>query len=162
MADYLLIVDDDEDDVFFLTRALKPFPLPAIIDVASDGQEALKRLDRLAAAGDEVRLIILDLKMPRVNGIDVLRSIRASAEHSRIPVIILSASDEPGDHQAADQLGVDDFLRKPHNTDEYVEIALKICESFPECRTMREGGLGRPDAGPRPPEQDRPGDRPGV
>lgn len=117
----VLLAEDSEDDVLFLTRALEADGLNLRLNVVPDGARALEalRVERPA-------LLILDLKMPRVGGLEVLREVRASQRLKGIPVVVLSSSFERRDREEAERLGVDLFLRKPADADRYAEIASQV------------------------------------
>lgn len=125
-GDWVLIVDDDEDDLLFLTTALarEKFEFPIV--VAHDGAEAMKRLED----GERLpRVAVLDLKLPKIDGIEVLRRLRADDRFRSLRVIILSASEEKYDMERADSLGSMMFLRKPTETSRYADIARRIAEA---------------------------------
>jgi CheY-like chemotaxis protein len=126
----ILVVEDDENDVFFLQNALKGAGIKSSVHVARDGRHAL---DYLAGAGgfaDREQfplpvLILLDLKLPQVMGLDVLRWIRARPE-LRMPVIILSASKNEADIEAAYRLGANAYLVKPNAVSNLLAMARAI------------------------------------
>jgi len=127
----LLHVDDDEDDVIFLALAAQDAGIVNPIMVARDGQEAINFLK--AALEREKRrepalpcLILLDLKLPLVMGSDVLRWIRQQPQLSRLPVLVLSASDHPSDMQQARELGADAYFIKPCKLDDRTAFARQI------------------------------------
>jgi CheY-like chemotaxis protein len=112
----ILIVDDDRDEVDIALRALRRGGLGESVEVVRDGQEALEVLG-LEASVEQVsrirpRVIFLDLKMPRVDGWEVLRRIRKSADVADLPVVILSSSDQDSDVQRCYALGANSFLVK--------------------------------------------------
>ncbi len=106
----ILVAEDNEDDVFILQRALKKAGLSNPVHVCADGQEVMNYLKGEGAFGDRAkfpfpRLLLLDLKMPRVNGIDVLRWLRDHPDCNVIPKVVLTSSREPRDVAAAYKLG---------------------------------------------------------
>ena len=119
----LLLVEDNENDVELTVRALRRENLCNHIQVARDGEEAL---DYLFSRGDfanrgdgHPRLILLDLKLPKLDGLEVLRVIKSDPHTSSIPVVMLTSSREEGDLLQSYQLGVNSYLRKPVDFDEF-------------------------------------------
>ncbi|MBJ6723393.1 response regulator [Geomesophilobacter sediminis] len=110
---YLVLVEDNPDDAYLALRVIeKVFPEKVIR--ARDGEEALVLLTRLAAEGIElVELVLLDLKLPKVDGIEVLRSIRSSMELKGLKVAVLTSSEDEGDQERCRELGIADYLFKP-------------------------------------------------
>jgi len=116
----LLLVEDSPDDETLVIRALRRANVPAEVSVARDGVEAL---DLLFGPGALARplpsLILLDLKMPRVDGFQVLERLRAEPRTRGVPVVVFSSSNEPGDVQRSYALGASSFVRKPVDFDEF-------------------------------------------
>ena len=114
--DVLLLIEDERDQVDVVLRALHKAGIDAEILVARDGQEAIERLglDLPEEQTETVvpRAIFLDLKMPRVDGWEVLQRLRASPRTEAVPVVVLSASDRPQDIQRCYALGANSFLLK--------------------------------------------------
>lgn len=111
----LLLVEDNRDEVDVALRALRRSGLEASIEVARDGQEALVALGLEPDGGHpsiRPRVVFLDLKMPRIDGWEVLRSIRSDPRTADIPVVILSSSDENADIGRCYELGANSFLVK--------------------------------------------------
>lgn len=114
----VLLVDDDRDEVDVALRALQRSGVDASVAVARDGQEAL---EALGLEGDgEVRapwpaVVLLDLKMPRVDGLEVLRRIRAADAIADVPVVVLSSSDREADVERCYALGANSFVVKRHD-----------------------------------------------
>ena len=118
ISDQILLVEDNQDDELLMLRALSKAGISNPVHVARDGAEALEWLfatgrhaDRNA---DEVPvLILLDLNLPRLNGIEVLEAVRRDALTQFVPVVILTTSREESDIAASYQAGVNSFVRKP-------------------------------------------------
>lgn len=126
----ILLVDDSPDDVELTIRAFKRNGIANEVIVASDGEEAL---DYLFATGkfdgrviDNPALVLLDLKLPRVTGLDVLKQIRADARTRRLPVVVLTSSNEDRDIIQSYDLGANSFVRKPVDFAEFVEAARQL------------------------------------
>jgi two-component system response regulator len=116
-TDTILLVEDDENDAFFLERAMHKIGMANPVRNVRDGQEAINYLQGAGKFGQRAEfplpgLILLDLKLPFVMGLDVLKWIRQSPELSPI-VIILSSSADPTDIAAAYRLGANAYLVKP-------------------------------------------------
>ena len=109
---HLLLVEDDDLDVMNVHRALAQAPEVASITVARDGIEALKLL-RAGELPMERLVIIIDLRMPRMSGLDMLKEVRADPRLKRMPVVVLTTSDDPHDRDAAFCLGAAGYFVKP-------------------------------------------------
>ena len=126
----ILLVEDNPDDVALTLRALKKNHILNQISVASDGVEALKFLfdgdnTDLRAPG----LILLDLKLPKVDGLEVLRRIRADERTKLIPVVVLTSSKLQEDILTSYRNGANAYVRKPVNFAEFAE-AIKTLGLF--------------------------------
>ena len=116
----ILLVEDDEIDVTNVRRAFKKNNIYNPLWVAGNGVEALEML-----RGEEIprerRLVLLDLNMPRMNGIEFLRELRADPELRLIPVVVLTTSDDERDRVEAYQLNVAGYILKPVTLVNFVE-----------------------------------------
>ncbi len=114
----ILLIEDNPSDVDLTKRALAMSRITNELVVAEDGQEAL---DYLFATGDHAgrdithlpALILLDLKLPKIDGLEVLRRIRANTRTKRLPVVILTSSKEEQDVAASYDCGSNSYIRKP-------------------------------------------------
>ena len=109
---HLLLVEDDDLDVMNVHRALSQAPEVASITVARDGVEALKMF-RAGELGIERLVVLVDLRMPRMSGLDLLKELRADPRLKRIPTVVLTTSDDPHDRDAAFCLGAAGYFVKP-------------------------------------------------
>lgn len=109
---HLLLVEDDDLDVMNVHRALAQAPEIASITVARDGIEALKLL-RAGELPMERLVTVIDLRMPRMSGLDLLKELRADPRLKRIPAVVLTTSDDPHDRDAAFCLGAAGYFVKP-------------------------------------------------
>lgn len=109
---HILLVDDNEDDRFLTSRMLRKLPMPVRLEIARDGVEALTRLQGGNAA-PLPSLVLLDLQLPRLNGAEVLKQLRATPETRDIPVVVVSASGHPLDLDRCRKLGANGYLTKP-------------------------------------------------
>ncbi len=105
----VLVVEDNADDEALTLRGLRRSPRPLQIRIAHDGQEALDLLDE----GLVPDLVLLDLKMPRIGGIEVLAAIRENPMTKSVPVIVFSSSDETLDIVRCYERGANTYIRKP-------------------------------------------------
>jgi CheY-like chemotaxis protein len=110
----ILLVEDNADDCFLTTRVLRKLPLDVRIEISKNGDEALQRILGNAAAHKELpAVILLDLQLPKIDGIKFLGKIRECYTEKELPVIILSSSDNPLDIAVCRELGVSGYLAKP-------------------------------------------------
>ena len=124
----ILLVEDNPDDEELTTRGFKRANLANPIDVARDGQEALDYLfgTEEQPAKRAPAVILLDLKLPRVDGLEVLKRIRASERTQRVPVVILTSSSEDRDLLAAYDLGANSYVRKPVKFEEFATAVAQL------------------------------------
>lgn len=120
---YIMYVDDSEDDIFMAQRAFKKSCLATKIITLSDGQECLDYLFSEGEYANEPHnlplVILLDLNMPRVGGLEVLERLRANQKTKRIPVVVLTTSDADSDIDTAYDLGANSFITKPMQTEDF-------------------------------------------
>jgi two-component system response regulator len=125
----ILLVEDNSDDELLTIRALKKNNIANEVIVARDGAEALDYLFSMEA-GMKVNplptLIILDLNLPKVDGLEVLKRIKADAQTKLIPVVVLTSSDEQNDMLASYGLGANSYIRKPVDFNKFIEVAANI------------------------------------
>ena len=122
---YILLAEDNSNDVTLTIMALKKCGIQNKLAVVLDGQEAVSYLFS-PTLQDKPAIIILDLKLPFIDGLEVLRQIRANENTCHLPVIILSASIDENDRRKSIQLGANDFQCKPINFNEFVELMRQI------------------------------------
>lgn len=110
----VLLVEDNPDEERLALRALKSVGLPLDVVVLRDGHEALQHIARLEAEADAQipSLVLLDLKLPKVGGIEVLRRLREGDRFRHVPVVVCSSSDEESDVASSMALGANEYLRK--------------------------------------------------
>jgi len=120
----ILLVEDDPDHELLTIRALKKSNVANVIRVAHDGEEALAML--LEDQVEMPQVVLLDLKLPKVDGLEVLRKIRAHEKTRLLPVVILTSSDEEQDVIQSYELGVNSYIRKPVNFTEFAEATRQL------------------------------------
>jgi CheY-like chemotaxis protein len=123
----VLVADDDENDVLLLRRAFQKTGLSHTIVHVKDGQEAI---NYLAAVGVNAKpppgLLVLDLKMPRMDGFDVLEWLQSRAERLPLSVVVFSSSGLPKDRERVEKLGAHDYLVKPDDFDSWLLVHCNI------------------------------------
>ena len=126
----ILLVEDNPDDVELALHALKRNNILNPIIVARDGQEAMDYLhyggNYKDSKHEKPALILLDLKLPKVDGIEVLRKIKEDNSLKKVPVVILTSSKEEKDLVESYDLGVNSYIRKPVDFDQFVETVRYI------------------------------------
>ena len=124
----VLLVEDNPDDAELTIRALKRANLKHPVHVADDGQEAIDYLFGTAeqAANGVPALIILDLQLPRVGGLEILKRIRAEERTRRLPVVILDSSNEKPDVINAYDLGANSYVCKPIQFDKFTTAVAQL------------------------------------
>jgi len=120
----ILLVEDDPDHELLTIRALKKSNIANDVHVARDGEEALNLL--FGETPIRPQVILLDLKLPKVDGLEVLRRIRASEATRMLPVVVLTSSDEERDVVRSYQLGVNSYIRKPVNFTDFAEATRQL------------------------------------
>lgn len=121
---WILLVEDSAEDRELAVHALSRGGFDGRVEQARDGVEAIDRLFcRGSWAGhdpdDLPRAVLLDIKMPRVDGVEVLRALKSSERLARVPVVMLTSSAEPRDIETCYALGVNSFVVKPVDIDDY-------------------------------------------
>lgn len=122
----ILLVDDSQADVKLALYALDYQRLSHKLKVVRDGEEALKFLTLCVVPG--LRLILLDLKLPKVNGLEVLKAVKSDPAMKSVPVVVLTSSGQESDIRASYQLGANSYIQKP------VEFEA-FCEAIQQVRT---------------------------
>ncbi len=120
----VLLAEDNPSDVYLIREALREHDVECNLRVASDGKDALSILSGAASDGGAgaISLVILDLNLPRHDGIEILQKLRESPVLEHIPVVILTSSDSPRDRLIANELGATRYLRKPSNLEAFLSL----------------------------------------
>jgi len=127
----ILLVEDNPDDVKLTLHALKKCNFANVVVVACDGVEAL---DYLFGAGsyagrdlsDRPAVVLLDLKLPKIDGLEVLRRMRADHRAKLLPVVVLTSSREEQDIMTSYDLGANSYIRKPVDFDQFIEAVRQL------------------------------------
>lgn len=131
MKPTILLVEDSEDDIFLMERAFGKASVPVEMQVARDGREALRYLNGEGAYASRERypfpcLTLLDLNLPHVHGLEVLKQIRAEPRLRKLVVVVLTSSLADSDIEQAYELGANSYLSKPNGLEGFQELAEAI------------------------------------
>lgn len=128
----IFLVEDNSDDEALIIRSLRKSSLANDIVVARDGTEAL---DHLLATGSRAgkkaiapAVVLLDVKLPKIDGLQVLQRIREEARTKLLPVVMLTSSDEKLDLLRSYQLGANSYVRKPVDSSEFTATITRLCQ----------------------------------
>ena len=132
----VLLVEDDSSDVLFMRRAWKQAGHAVPLIEVDDGEKAVAYLSGAGPYGDRERfpfpsLVLLDLKIPLLSGLDVLGWIRKNPGMKDLPVAVLTSSEEPGDVARARELGISDYFIKPTGFAKLLEIVRSLADKGP-------------------------------
>ncbi len=126
----ILLVEDSPDDVDLTMRALEKNNISNRIVVCPDGAVALSYLHEKAPGGHYVnelpQVVLLDLKLPKVDGLEVLKAVRANPRTRLLPVVVLTSSKEERDMVESYSLGANSYVRKPVSFDEFLEAVRQL------------------------------------
>ena len=122
---HILLVEDNPDDEALTIRAFKKNNILNEVKVARDGQEAL---DRLLGDGEASlpHLVLLDLKLPKIDGLEVLKRVRENERTKLVPVVILTSSREEEDLRNGYRLGANSYIRKPVDFDQFSDAVREL------------------------------------
>ncbi len=122
----ILLVEDNPADVDLTLRAFARRNLSNPIEIARDGEEALAWIPRWRNGETRPIVILLDLKLPRVDGLEVLRQFREDPGSRDLPVVVLTSSDDDRDIGTAYRLHANSYIVKPVNLDKFMDVAVQI------------------------------------
>lgn len=127
----ILLVEDNQNDIELEMRAFKKHNLANKVFAVKDGAEALDYLFGTGAyqgqnLSDNLKVILLDLKLPKVDGLEVLKKIKSDERTRTIPVVVLTSSKEKRDLTESYQLGVNSYITKPIEFDKFVEVMAEL------------------------------------
>jgi len=122
----ILLIEDNPVDIDLTLRAFKKKNLTNPIIIARDGEEAINQI-QLWEKGNSIPIVILlDLKLPKFSGLEVLKEIKSHPEFKTIPIVVLTSSNEDSDIEKAYKLGANSYIVKPVEFDKFVEVAAQI------------------------------------
>ena len=127
----ILLVENTRQDELLILRALNKINLANVLDVVRDGQQALDYLFREGefagrAGPDLPTVVLLDVNLPRVSGLEVLERLRADPRTRLLPIVILTSSDEERDRWRSYETGANSFVRKPLDFTEFAETVARL------------------------------------
>ena len=127
----ILLIEDNAEDVEITLRAFKKYQLANTIHVVRDGEEALECLFRTGryadgTLGSNTRLILLDLKLPKVDGLEILQRCKSDPRTKNIPVVVLTSSREDRDLVESYKLGVNSYVVKPVDFSQFTEAVRQL------------------------------------
>lgn len=126
----ILIVEDDPDDETLLLRALKKINVSNSVTVVRDGAEALDYMFKTGSYANRdsgnPAVVLLDINLPKVDGLEVLRRVRGNPPTRHQPVVILTSSDEQEDMVRGYELGANSYVRKPVEFDEFADAVTRL------------------------------------
>lgn len=122
----ILLVEDNADDEQLTLRAMRQSDVPNLIRVARDGAEAIEALFGAGASKTLPDLVLLDLKLPKVSGLEVLQKIRSDSRTRALPIVVLTSSDEERDIVESYNLGANSYIRKPVDFDEFIDAVRQL------------------------------------
>jgi len=141
----IVLVEDNEDDQALATRALDRAGVTNKVVVLEDGVQALSFFEEAGRPGstdsERTYLVLLDLKLPRVGGLEVLRRLREDPRTRRIPVVILTSSDEDRDLVESYDLGANSYIRKPVDFAQFSEVIVQLGYYWLALNRPSPGGL---------------------
>jgi len=133
----ILLAEDNPADVYLIRTALEEHGVKIPLQVAADGREVLEIIDQQGQlAVPQLKLIILDLNLPRHDGIEILQRLNETKALADVPVVVLTSSDSPRDRVAATELGVTRLLRKPSNLEQFLALGAIFKEILGEAKVQ--------------------------
>jgi CheY-like chemotaxis protein len=126
---YILVVDDDQDDQYFIRRAINEVIPQAIVESLYDGSEALAYLEKCTSLPN---LILLDLNMTKISGKDTMRIIRQNDSLQKVPVVVLTTSRNASERAELLKLGASGFYTKPHSSRDLLKIMGEVRDKYLE------------------------------
>ena len=122
----ILLIEDSPVDIDLTLRAFKKQNLLNPVVVARDGEEAIEWIKRWGKGEQIPIVILLDLKLPKISGLEFLKEIKSHPEYKTIPVVVLTSSSEDQDIKMAYEFGANSYIVKPVEFDKFLEVAVQI------------------------------------
>ena len=145
----ILVAEDDENDIFLMQKAFERAGVPNPVQIVRNGQEAIDYLSGVGPFGQRDKhplpgLVLLDLKMPWMDGFDVLKWLRGRAQFNMLPVVVLTSSKLQADVDQSRQLGVYDYRVKPHAFSDLVRLVDDVRKCWLDAKVNRFHGAATP------------------
>ncbi len=140
----ILVAEDEPGDLVLLKRAFALSGFKPVVNYASDGQAVTEFLESAAVTDALPTVLLLDLKMPRVDGFQVLKWLRERPAMRKILVVVFSNSEDPSDMQRVYELGADGYMVKPHEAAQFIDVLHDMQKHWlrlnatPECGNLGE------------------------
>jgi len=135
----ILLAEDNPADVYLIREALKEHGIDSPVHVVWDGKEVLQFIEEASSAAHQLGLIILDLNLPRHDGIEVLQRLRETEGLSHVPVVVLTSSDSPRDRVVASEFGATCYLRKPFSLEQFLSLGGVFKDLLVSSKKAAEG-----------------------
>ncbi len=135
----ILLAEDNPADVYLIREALKEHGIDSPVHVVWDGKEVLQFIEEASTAANRLGLIILDLNLPRHDGIEVLQRLRETEGLSHVPVVVLTSSDSPRDRVVASEFGATCYLRKPFSLEQFLSLGGVFKDLLVSSKKAAEG-----------------------
>jgi CheY-like chemotaxis protein len=140
----ILVAEDSAADVGIVRIALRDQDLDHVLHVARDGEEAIRFIenadkDRKAPGPD---LLLLDMHLPKYNGEEILKFLRSTERYAQIPVVVMTSSDKPADHDRAQKHAAMFYFRKPSRLDEFIQLGVIIRDILTGKKPLALGATG--------------------
>jgi CheY-like chemotaxis protein len=133
----ILLAEDNPADVYLIRAALEEHGVDLPLQVAADGREVLQIIYQQGLLAEtQLKLIILDLNLPRHDGIEILQKVSETKGLSQVPVVVLTSSDSPRDRIAATELGATRLLRKPSNLEQFLSLGAVFKEILGQAKAQ--------------------------
>src|SRR5260370_24061935 len=133
----ILLAEDNPADVYLIREALHEHGVDCPIRVVSDGRDVLRIIssEQPEEEAQDLGLIILDLNLPRHDGIEILQKLRETPRLAHVPVVVMTSSDSPRDHAMANSLGATCYLRKPSRLDQFMSMGAVFKDLLGQAKT---------------------------
>lgn len=133
----LVVIEDNAPDVLLIQECIASSSVPFEIVHYEDGEKATEGLRIMAREGVRPDMIVLDLNMPKINGLEVLQTIKTEAGLSGVPVVVLTSSAAPEEREQAERSGADRFIRKPFDLYEFLnQVGSVVRELIPTAKNQ--------------------------
>ncbi|HLK69082.1 MAG TPA: response regulator [Bryobacteraceae bacterium] len=137
----ILLAEDSAADVGIVRIALRDQGLDHVLHVARDGEEAISFIEK--ADNDRkspgLDLLLLDMHMPKYNGEEILKRLRSTERYAQIPVVVMTSSDAPADHERAQKHAALFYFRKPSRLDEFIQLGVIVRDILIKNKPLAHG-----------------------